>query len=106
MGHAHNKSSSVSLPATSSDDDDDAVAEFNRDLQAMKDAEARHVAARAAKKNMKQKQEPRQVPVSKPVARPQDLQSMAAEAGADADFQELLSASNAGEDGTVRTASA
>ena len=61
----------------------------------MKDAEARHVAARAAKKNMKQKQEPRQVPVSKPVARPQDLRSMAAEAGADADFQELLSASNA-----------
>ena len=72
MGHAHNKSSSMSLPATSSDDDDDAVAEFNWDLQAMKDAEARHVAARAAKKNMKQKHEPRQVPVSKPVARPQD----------------------------------
>ena len=45
MGHAHIESSSVSLPATSSDDDD-AVAEFDRDLQAMKDVEARHVAAR------------------------------------------------------------
>ena len=44
---------------------------------------------------MKQKQKPRQVPVSKVVARPQDLQSMVVEAGADADFQELLSASNA-----------
>ena len=59
---------------------------------AMKDAEARHVAAKTAKKNEKQKQKSRQVPVSKPVASPQNLQSMAAEAGADADFLELLSA--------------
>ena len=53
MGSAHTESSSLSLPATSSDDDDDAVSEFIRVLQAMKDAEARHVAAKAAKKNEK-----------------------------------------------------
>ena len=98
MGRAHTESSSSSVAelfATSSDDDEDAVSEFNRDLQAIKDAEARYAAAKSAKKNGKQKPKSRRVPVSKPVASPQDLQSMAAEAGADADFQELLSASNA-----------
>ena len=66
MDRAHTESSSVSMPATSSgddEDDEDAVSEFNRDLQAIKDAEARHVAAKAAKKNEKQKPKSRRVPV-------------------------------------------
>ena len=96
MGRKQSDSSSVSEPATSdgSDDEEDAVTEFNRDMQALEAAEARHVAAKTAKKKAKQQQKPRQVPANNTAASPQDLKSMAADAGADADFQDLLGSSH------------
>ena len=76
----------MSMPATSDDDGEDAVTEFNRDMQVIKDAEARHTADKTAKKKAKQQPKPRQVPANRSAASPQDLQSMAAKAGANADF--------------------
>ena len=59
MGRKQLVSSSVSEPATSDDDEEDAVAEFNRNMKALEDAEARH---KAAKKKAKQQQNQRTSP--------------------------------------------
>ena len=70
------------------------VTEFNRDMQVIKDAEARHTVDKPAKNKAKQQPKPRQVPANRSAASQQDLQSMTAKAGADADFQELLGSSH------------
>ena len=50
MGRRHSESSSMSLPATSDDDGEDAVTEFDHDMQVTKDAEAGHTADTPAQK--------------------------------------------------------